>query len=88
MVGLALVDDVEHVGGVEVLGPVENRREVGRGVVGGAVGFADDERLGLEARVLRVEDHERPLAFRGEAAVRELAVDLARPCRCRSSRPA
>ena len=42
------------------------RGEVGRGVVAGAVGLADDERLRLEPRVLRMEDHECALAGDGQ----------------------
>jgi len=62
--------------GPEVLGAVEHRREVGRGVVGGAVGFADDERLGLEPRVLGMKDDERALRLDGEAGGGELRVNL------------
>ena len=52
MVALALVDDIEDAGRVEMFGPVKEGRKVGRRVIGRAVGLADDERLGLEARML------------------------------------
>ena len=67
MVGLGFADDVEGAGRVEVLGAVEDGGQVGRRVVGGAVGLADDERLGFETRVFRMENRQRALAFRGEA---------------------
>ena len=64
---------------MEVLDAVEDGGEIVRGVVGGPVGFPDDERLLLEARVLRMEDHQRPFALHRQAAAGELAVDRREP---------
>ena len=75
VIRLALVHDIEHVGGVQVLRAVEEGGEVGRRIVGRTIGFPDDEGLGLEARVLRMKDDLRPFAFRGQATTGQLAVD-------------
>ena len=75
VVALAEVDHVGRAVDFEVLEAVEHGREVGGGVVGGAVGFADDEGLRLEARVLGMKNDQRALALLGETARGDLAVD-------------
>ena len=63
MVALALVHDVEDARRVKVFGPVEDRRKVGRGVIGGAVGLPDDQGLGLEPGMFRMEHDQGAIAF-------------------------
>ena len=60
----------------KMLGAVEHRREVGGGVVGGAVRLANDKRLCLETWMLGVEDDERALRFCGELGGGQLRVNL------------
>src|SRR5208283_4007464 len=75
VIRLPLVHDIEHIGGVQLLGAVENGGEVGRRVIGRAVGLPDDERLRLETGMLRLKNDLRPVALGGEAAASQLAVD-------------
>ena len=73
MVALAVIDHVENLVGMPGLGPVLDGRQVGRGVVEGAVALADDERrLGLVD-----EDDDRPLALVGDASCRESSTTAA-----------
>jgi len=79
VVALAAIGDVDDLVGVEGLESVKGGGEVGAGVVAGAVGLADDERLFLEARVFGMEDDLSAFAEGGDARFAEFfvnAVDL------------
>ena len=78
---LTAVGDVDDLVGLEVLGAVKQRGEVGRSIVGRAVLLADDERhlrLGIarEARLLVMPDHERAFALFSQLILSQLCVDL------------
>ena len=75
MIGLPVVRDDDDGISMEVLGAVKRGREIGRRIIGRSVCLADEERLGLEPRVLGMEDGERALADRGEAGLGQLAID-------------
>ena len=61
MVGLACIGEDGDGVGVKVLRPVEHGGQIGGGVIRRAIGLADDKRLGLEARVFGMKNHQRAL---------------------------
>ena len=75
VIGLAEVGDDDDAVHLEMLGAIKCRREVTRGVIGGAVLLADDEGLLGEARVFRVKNHQRSCARLRQVCLGEFAVD-------------
>ncbi len=76
MVLLPPVGDVDDFVGTEPDRALKHGGEVGGGIVAGPVRFAHDERLGGEAGVLRVENHESPVVLARDPVLRQLCVDL------------
>ena len=63
VIGLPRIGQDDDRVGFEVLGAVEHRGQISGGIIGSPVRFADDKGLGLEARMLRMKDHEMRGSF-------------------------
>src|SRR5687768_12903939 len=75
MIRLAEVRDDHDAVRMELFRAIKRGCKIGGGVVARAVGFANQERLGLETRVLAMEHHERAFAHFRDVGLREFAIN-------------